>query len=141
MILTNIHEKIKCFPDLSRDIFLGSALLLFLVGAFMLGRISSLEEARKEELRITAPNSMESGISKTPPGEQVGAVAAVSVTPSVPRGGEEKGAYVGSKNGKTYHLPWCSGAKRIKDENKVWFTSKVEAEAAGYAPAGNCKGI
>jgi hypothetical protein len=51
------------------------------------------------------------------------------------------GQYVGSKNGTVYHLPWCSGAKRIQEENKIWFTNKAEAEAAGYRPAANCKGI
>lgn len=49
--------------------------------------------------------------------------------------------YVASKNGTKYHLPWCSGAQRISEENKVWFTSKEDAEAAGYSPAANCKGI
>lgn len=54
---------------------------------------------------------------------------------------QETGQYVGSKNGTVYHLPWCSGAKRIREDNKVWFTTKAEAEAAGYRPAANCKGI
>ena len=51
------------------------------------------------------------------------------------------GSYVASKNSNKYHLPWCSGAARITEENKIWFSSKAEAEAAGYTPAGNCKGI
>lgn len=49
--------------------------------------------------------------------------------------------YVASKNGAKYHLPTCPGAKRIKEENKIWFDSKQEAEKAGYSPAKNCKGI
>jgi hypothetical protein len=53
----------------------------------------------------------------------------------------QKGAYVGSRRGKKYHLPDCPGAKTILDTNKVWFASKAEAEARGYTPAGNCKGI
>jgi len=51
------------------------------------------------------------------------------------------GSYVASKSGKKYHLPWCSGAKSIKEENKIWFKTKEAAEAAGYTPAANCKGI
>jgi len=50
-------------------------------------------------------------------------------------------AYVGSKNGTKYHLPWCPGAKQMKEENKIWFQTKEKAEAAGYTPAANCKGI
>ncbi len=53
----------------------------------------------------------------------------------------QKGSYVASKNSNKYHLPWCSGAKRISEKNKIWFANKTEAEAAGYTPAGNCKGI
>jgi len=49
--------------------------------------------------------------------------------------------YVVSKNGARYHYPWCSGAQSIKEENKIWFDTKEEAEAAGYTPAANCKGL
>jgi hypothetical protein len=49
--------------------------------------------------------------------------------------------YVASKSGTKYHLPWCAGAQQIKEENKVYFSSKEEAENAGYTPASNCKGI
>lgn len=49
--------------------------------------------------------------------------------------------YVASKSGTKYHLPWCGGAKQIKEENKIWFATKEEAERAGYEPASNCKGI
>lgn len=51
------------------------------------------------------------------------------------------GLLVGSKNGAKYHYPWCSGALRIKEENKIWFNSAEEALQAGYTPASNCKGL
>lgn len=51
------------------------------------------------------------------------------------------GAYVASKNSTKYHLPDCSGAKRIADHNKIWFNSKEEAESLGYTPAANCPGL
>ncbi|MFH1608762.1 MAG: hypothetical protein ABH951_01935, partial [Patescibacteria group bacterium] len=53
----------------------------------------------------------------------------------------DEGLLVGSKNGTKYHYPWCSGALRIKEENKVWFNSMEEARQAGYTPAANCKGL
>ena len=43
------------------------------------------------------------------------------------------GVFVASKNSKIYHLPDCSYAKKIKDENKIWFKSAKEAEKAGYS--------
>ena len=49
--------------------------------------------------------------------------------------------YVGSKTGTKYHLLTCAGAKTIKDTNKIYFSSKDDAEKQGYKPASNCKGI
>ena len=51
------------------------------------------------------------------------------------------GKYVASKNGEKYYLPSCSGAKRIKEENKVWFATPEQAASAGYEPASNCPGL
>ncbi len=53
----------------------------------------------------------------------------------------ETGKYVASKNGTKYYLPSCSGANRIKEENKVYFDSVEEAQAAGLEPAANCPGL
>ena len=55
--------------------------------------------------------------------------------------GRTEGAYVASKNSTKYHLPDCSGAKRIAEHNKIWFNSKAEAESIGYTPAANCPGL
>jgi len=52
-------------------------------------------------------------------------------------GGEKR--YVASKNGKMYYSLGCSGAKRIKPENEVWFGSKEEAEKSGYSLSSTCK--
>lgn len=53
----------------------------------------------------------------------------------------QEGKFVGSKNGTKYHYPWCSGAARIKEENKIWFATAEEARRAGYTPAANCPGL
>jgi len=55
--------------------------------------------------------------------------------------GRSEGIYVASKNSTKYHLPDCTGAKRIADHNKIWFNSKEEAESIGYTPAANCPGL
>lgn len=109
-------EKIKT----ANPILLWTAGLL-LMGAlgFGLGRWSRIEEARPP-VRVTA-------------------AAAVATEPPPEQG--SRGAYVASKNGSKYHLAWCSGAQRIKEENKIYFNSQEEAERAGYAPAANCPGI
>ncbi len=47
--------------------------------------------------------------------------------------------FVASKNGKLYYPASCTGAKRIKEENRVWFESTSDAEKAGYEFASSCK--
>lgn len=48
------------------------------------------------------------------------------------------GNFLASTNGKAYYPKDCAAARRIKEENKIWFNSKEEAEAQGYKPAQNC---
>ena len=52
-----------------------------------------------------------------------------------------KGKVVASKRGSKYHYPWCSGAKRMSEKNKIWFATIEAARQAGYTPAKNCKGL
>ena len=44
-----------------------------------------------------------------------------------------------SKSGEVYYYSWCSGATRVKEENKVWFAGSKEAEQAGFHRASGCK--
>ena len=113
------HELFK------KDIFL--ILVIILVGliSFGLGRLSTVSENK-------TPITVENLTGST-----------ALFTPGVNKNdgsGEEK-LFVASKNGKKYHYPWCSGAQRINEENKIWFNTKEEAEKAGYTPASNCKGL
>jgi len=49
------------------------------------------------------------------------------------------GNIVASKNGKKYYFVHCSGANRIKNENKIYFSTIEAAEGAGYTLAANCE--
>jgi hypothetical protein len=51
------------------------------------------------------------------------------------------GDIVASRSGSAYYYPWCSGATRIAERNKVSFKTEESARNAGYAPAKNCKGL
>lgn len=64
-----------------------------------------------------------------------------SVKTASPTGSFGKGILVASKSGKKYHLTWCPGARTISEQNKIYFNTKEEAEAAGYLPASNCKDL
>ena len=48
---------------------------------------------------------------------------------------------VASIQGTKYHYPWCPGALRIKEANKVFFSNASAAKEAQYERASNCKGL
>lgn len=97
-------------------------------GAFGLGRLSALPG--RQPLRIVYPEAQLA--TPTSASALSGASASVSV---------EEGVYVASRSGSKYYLPVCPGVSRIKQENRIYFVSKVQAEAAGYEPASNCPGL
>lgn len=123
MSIRYMYEKLKSFL---RDDTTYMAILLFLVAiiSFGLGRQSVTDVSTKQQsagviftdvpvLQNTLP--LELDVIQT----QV----------------------VVSKSGTKYHLLTCSGANRIKDENKIFFASAEFAQAAGYTPAANCPGL
>ncbi len=73
--------------------------------------------------------------------EQTPAAAVEAVETGVSGNRDASGSLVASKNGTKFYLPSCSGAARIKEANKVWFSSRQDAEAAGYSAAANCPGL
>ena len=47
---------------------------------------------------------------------------------------DKTGMFVASKNSKIYHSSDCQYAKRIKEENKIFFKSAEEARERGFSP-------
>lgn len=116
-----MYQKLKHIVE--DDLFFYTTLIV-LVGAvsFGLGRYS-------------VPSVSKSGLQPNISLQQV-----ANVQSSSSEEGTQK-LLVGSKNGTKYHLLTCGGASQIKEENKVFFSSKEEALSKGYSPAANCKGI
>lgn len=117
-------------------------ILMVLVGtaSFGLGRLSALESLR-EPVSVFRPDGsrVDSGQS-----EEVilhTATPEVSSLPAAVGSVPDSGEVVGSKNSNKYHLPWCTGAQRISEANKIYFKTIADAEAAGYVPAANCPGL
>ncbi len=117
-----------------------TVLIIILVGfgSFGLGRRSAREE-NKTPIRILAPEEQ-----TAPPSDNLTAAAvqgdrqAVQGVARIPRP-SPNGLIVASKTGSKYYFPWCSGAKRIAEANKTWFSSEQEAQNAGLQRAANCK--
>ncbi len=140
-----VLSRITNFLNSSKGRDVGIIALVLLVGlaSFGLGRLSALEQ-NQPEVMIEYPNGV-SGSGKIPILEEKGKKTSSNTSPQTNVAAlgvaNEGGAVVGSRSGTVYHLPWCSGAERIKEENKVWFASPEAARAAGYRPAGKCKGL
>lgn len=47
-------------------------------------------------------------------------------------------SYCGNKNSKVYHRLSCTYSKNMKDENKVYFSTKSECDSNGYKPCSRC---
>lgn len=52
---------------------------------------------------------------------------------------QAQGAYTASSASDRFHLPSCSSAAKISDDNRLWFSSREEAVSAGYTPCGRCE--
>ena len=145
MSIEHIRSKIKgeedgmeksSFFNLDNDIFVVIIIILVAFASFGMGRLSITPQEKtpivfSEKLPVSFEKIQASHSSP----ELQGAVAN-SLDNSL-----KSGSIVVSKNGTKYHFPWCSGAKRIKEENKIWFNNEQEAREAGYTPAANCKGL
>ncbi len=114
--IKEVKTKIKPFE---RDIFIVAIIVLTAFIGFGLFRLYEIREAK-------TPITIENISDNLKAGE-----SAIS--------GEK--LFVASKNGAKYYYPWCSGVSRIKEENKVWFATKEQAQKAGFSPAANCKGL
>lgn len=90
------------------------------------------------------------------PNERAEAVSAVHVTVSpvrdtsapaetdtpadqTPAPVQLQGSYTASSRSDKFHMPFCPAAARISEDNRVWFSTRDEAVAAGYSPCGRCK--
>ena len=115
IMLANKLNAVKNYARDNRgDLFIALSFFLIALIGFGLGRLSYVLQ-EKEPLKI----------NKADFGSMSAAV----------------GSFVASKNGSNYYLPSCAGVSRIKEENKIWFSSKEEAEGLGYKPASNCPGL
>ena len=126
-----MFDKIKAI--LSEDnVFYVLLILMIGLTSFGLGRWSMSGESA-----MVQPASIVMSESSRPVSNAWSAGAEADASASAATSGQ----YVASKNGSKYHLPWCPGAKQMKEENKIWFNSKEEAISKGYTAAANCPGL
>ena len=143
-MLSQYLQKVKSRIEKHKsDLF--AAALIFLVGmaSFGLGRLSTLwhNKAPMEIMESDGTQSPQESPSSFAAGDsQTASTVNPLKTPGTPVG-DVRRQYVASRSGSSYHFPWCPGAAKIKQGNKIWFATKEEAVAKGYKPASNCPGL
>lgn len=129
MSIANLINKIK------RKVSIDTSMIMYLciivgvgISSFGLGRLSINDQTTKASLMQGVINSKQS-LSAEPIDLKLGSQdSSVKVK-----------RYVASKNGKLYYSLDCSGAKRIKPENQIFFSTNEEAEKSGFSLSSNCK--
>ncbi|MFA6226959.1 MAG: hypothetical protein WC631_00525 [Candidatus Paceibacterota bacterium] len=158
MSINDLTGKIKSFSadikdkvyskeiglKIGADLFIVFIIVLVGMASFGLGKLSAIEKKKtpiavyKVEEALLA-NALKETVTE---GGEGGAsadsrAAQIAPTPTNP----SNGLVLASKSGTKYYYPWCSGVDRIKEENKIWFSTMEEAKARGLAPAVGCTGL
>ena len=141
-MLPHSIEKVKAWISENRaDLFTSCIIFLIGIASFGLGRLSVLLP-QKDPIRFEDTASL--------PDQRDSTTSSLSLSDSIspeanPRGititGPNNALFVASKSGSAYYATWCSGASKIREENRVWFQTKQDAQAKGYRPAKNCSGL
>jgi hypothetical protein len=130
MSIPNLIYKIKREMGIDKSTLIYLCIIIGVgIGSFGLGRISTSDNLlRSNNLKIVEREPLLENKNNN-----INEVSQIQTQAMGER------VYVASKNGKMYYNIGCSGASRIKDENKVWFSTKEEAEKSGYALSSTCK--
>jgi hypothetical protein len=150
MTIAEMRERSnRALSGVPKDVLLVGIVLLAATASFGLGVLAGRDMGGKgKDAGFWVEDVSSTSTPKEPAAAAVGAtrtaIPAPSTIPVVEAGTvvtPTAGKYVASKSGTKYYLPSCSGVKRIKEENKVWFASVEDAQAAGLTPASNCPGL
>lgn len=112
---------------------------ILMVLSFLIGREEGKMTATAG-VSLSCSEDVLAALAIPPEGPMRVATAQEETVPSAPAVLSEsaaaaQGRFLGSKNGTKYYTPECSGAKRIKPENYVWFIDEEDAKLQGYTPA------
>ena len=131
-------EKIKQFVETEQGKGILSILVIILValGSFGLGRLSRDQVgpgiAVQEYNLANVINAVENTNTNS---TKQNIIKPTETSKSISTGK----SFFASSRGSKYYSIGCSGGKTLKEENKVWFSSKQEAENAGYELSSTCK--
>jgi hypothetical protein len=133
-------EKIKQFIDQAigsekgKDILVVIIVILVGLGSFELGRLS--KQNTSSGIKIEYPAEVTS--------QSANVISAIGSAPKMAPSIKELTSGTGKKffasnRGTKYYSLGCSAGKSLKQENRVYFNTKEEAEKAGYELSSSCK--
>jgi hypothetical protein len=140
-------EKIKQFftqtiqSEKGKDVLIVIIVVLVGLGSFELGRLSKDNGSEGVKIDYPSQNNVEEAnvVSAVP---DVGILQSRSPTsgtiPTSTTNSSSGKNFFASSKGKKYYTTSCSAGKTIKQENRVYFTTGEEAEAAGYTLSSAC---
>ena len=129
-----ISKLLEFIKNKQSELVLGIAVTLISIIAFESGKISALRHLKEPlEIKNSLTNTYEnSNMSNQSQKNSIRQNKAGTIL-------KNDFHVVASKNSMAYHFSWCSGAKRIKEENKITFSSEQDAKNRGYTLASNCQ--
>ncbi|MCE9585185.1 hypothetical protein K8Q94_00990 [Candidatus Nomurabacteria bacterium] len=130
-------EKIKYFieSDNGKDILTVIIVILVGLASFGLGRLSKNTpngglKVEYTDQQVNDLDTLENGLES-----QNRAYIAPKTTSNT---SQNSGNYFASKKGHKYYSAGCSAGKSLKEENKIYFETSLQAESAGYTLSSSC---
>lgn len=123
-------EKIKLFitSEKGKDILVVMIVILTSLMSFELGRLSkSGNEGNGVKIEYEDQNNFL--------GNTVAPADSLRMSANAVSAGKN---FFASSRGKKYYTISCSAGKTIKQENRIYFATGEEAQAAGYELSGSC---
>jgi hypothetical protein len=141
MSIQDSPQKIKGFLDSPKghDLLIILILLATAVGSFMLGRTMRPKtspvviQTDPSLVLVSTEQALKAKSTGSPTIQNQTQAQMASVATST-----QKGDFVASKRGKRYYPVDCSGAKTLKESNKIYFQTAGEAEQKGYTLSDSC---
>lgn len=136
MIIDNLKEKIKPIAGSAnrKDVILIAIMVVLAAGSFGLGRLSK-SSIGPPGITLQTVSLSQAAAAQTALQDPTDTSAPTPISGS----NTTSRAIFGSKNGTKYYWTSCSGASRIKEENKVFWNSEEEARGAGHEKSSTCK--
>jgi len=131
-------DKIKQFiqSEKGKDVLIVVIVILVGLGSFELGRLSKENDSGGIKIEYPGQNQNQKENDSTSP--ILSQNRAIIKTSDTIQNLKEKNFFA-SNRGTKYYSVGCSAGNNLKPENRIYFTSREEAERAGYELSSGCK--